>query len=265
MTALQKRIAVSVVFIPLILAALWFGGPWLIIFFALAVLFGSGEYISMLRRAKYPVPWLWIAASLASYAQIVLLPGFELVTVWVLLQLAFLEALLRWDAQKSVLQAALELFGVLYAAFLPALCVRLGLEHQESRLLLGLVVLIWCADSLAYFVGMKWGKRRGIVKISPNKSLEGFLAGALATFVIVTILYIGELYGDLTLLLLTAFAAGIVGQLGDLAESTLKRFCQVKDSSNLIPGHGGILDRSDSILMAGSFLYCATQIIQQVR
>jgi len=73
------------------------------------------------------------------------------------------------------------------------------------------------------------------------------------------------LYGDLTLLLLTAFAAGIVGQLGDLAESALKRFCQVKDSSNLIPGHGGVLDRSDSILLAGSFLYCAMLILTQVR
>jgi len=58
-------------------------------------------------------------------------------------------------------------------------------------------------------------------------------------------------------LLLIAFAAGIFGQIGDLVESMLKRFCGVKDSSNLIPGHGGVLDRSDSILLAGSFLYCA--------
>ncbi len=265
MTELQKRIGVSVVFIPLILAALWFSGPWLIVFFAAAVLLGSGEYISMLRRAKYPVSWLWIAIALASYAQIVLLPGFELITLWALLLLAWLEILLRWDPQTSVPLATLEILGVLYTAFLPALCVRLGLEHREPRLLLGLVVLIWCADSLAYFVGMKWGKRRGLVKISPNKSLEGFIAGALAPFVIVIILYFARLYDDLAVLLLTAFAAGIVGQLGDLAESALKRFCQVKDSSNLIPGHGGVLDRSDSILLAGSFLYCAMLILTQVR
>jgi len=60
---------------------------------------------------------------------------------------------------------------------------------------------------------------------------------------------------DLPVLLLTAFAAGIVGQLGDLAESMLKRSCSVKDSSHLIPGHGGVLDRADSVILAGSFLY----------
>ncbi len=265
MTELQKRLAVSVVFIPLILAALWFGGPWLIGFFAAAVVLGSGEYIAMLRRIKYPAPWAWIAVALAVFAQVVLLPGFELIILWTLLLIAFLEALLRWDASKSVPQAALEVYGVLYTAFLPALCVRLGLEFREPRLLLGLVVLIWCTDSLAYFVGVRWGKRRNIVKISPNKSLEGFLAGALAPFVIVIILYFVKLYDDLAVLLLTAFAAGIVGQLGDLAESALKRFCQVKDSSDLIPGHGGILDRADSILLAGSFLYCAMLILQHVR
>jgi phosphatidate cytidylyltransferase len=73
------------------------------------------------------------------------------------------------------------------------------------------------------------------------------------------------LFDDLALLLLCAFAAGVVGQIGDLAESMLKRYCGVKDSSNLIPGHGGILDRSDSVLLAGSFLYCAVYLLEKVR
>ncbi len=265
MSELQKRIAVSVVFIPLILAALWFGGPWLIIFFALVVVLASAEFISMLRHVKFRPPWHWIAVALAAYAQIVLAPGFEAVTLWALLALACVEALLRWDPHHSVPLAALEIFGVLNTAVLPALCVRLGLERTEPRLLLGLVVLIWLTDSLAYLVGTKWGKRRNVVAVSPNKSVEGFVAGALAPFIIVIILYFSGLHGDLAVLLLLAFAAGIVGQLGDVAESMLKRFCQVKDSSNLIPGHGGILDRSDSILLAGAFLYCAHTILQQVR
>ncbi len=265
MTELQKRVLVSAIFIPVILAALWFGGPWLIVFFSLAVIVASCEYIAMLRQARYPVPWHWMVVAFAVFTQMVLIPGWELATLWVVLVIAFVEALVSWDAQKAVPQAALEFFGVVYTGALPALCTRLGLEYMEPRLLLWLVVLIWLTDTLAYLTGSKWGKHRNIVKPSPNKSLEGFLAGALAPFVIVIILYFVKVYDDLAVLLLLAFAAGIVGQFGDVAESMLKRFSQVKDSSNLIPGHGGVLDRSDSILLAGSFLYCAQMILQQVR
>jgi phosphatidate cytidylyltransferase len=108
---------------------------------------------------------------------------------------------------------------------------------------------------------VKFGKRRNIVAVSPRKSLAGFIAGGLAPWVILLILYLVKFdvlpIGELALI---AIAAGIFGQIGDLVESMLKRFCGVKDSSNLIPGHGGILDRSDSILLAGSFLFCALKI-----
>ncbi len=264
MTELQKRLAIAVAFIPIILAALWFGGPYLIVFFALAVILGSGEYIAMLRKIKIPVPWHWIAVALAVYAQIVLLPELLLPSLFAVLLIAFLEALLRWNEQTSVPLAALEIFGVIYTAVLPALCVRLGLEHQQPRLLLWLVVLIWITDSLAYLVGTKWGKKRGLFAMSPNKSLQGTIVGALAPFIIVIILYLVTSYHDLPVLLLLAFAAGVVGQFGDLVESMLKRFCQVKDSSKLIPGHGGILDRLDSILLAGSFLFCALEIMSKL-
>jgi len=134
------------------------------------------------------------------------------------------------------------------------MCALLGL--QKPRLLFVLILLIWLTDTVAYFVGSKWGRRRGIFSVSPNKSLEGFVAGALAPFIVMIILSVTGLYDqDLPVLLLTAFAAGIVGQLGDLAESMLKRSCSVKDSSHLIPGHGGVLDRADSVILAGSFLY----------
>ncbi|HNU97951.1 MAG TPA: phosphatidate cytidylyltransferase, partial [Candidatus Syntrophosphaera thermopropionivorans] len=117
-------------------------------------------------------------------------------------------------------------------------------------------------DSVAYFIGMKWGRHRGIFPISPKKSIEGFIAGIIAPFIIMIILYFIGIIKSYQDLILVAVAAGIFGQLGDLVESMIKRFCGVKDSSKLIPGHGGILDRFDSILLAGSFLYCSLIILQ---
>ncbi|MBW6514741.1 MAG: phosphatidate cytidylyltransferase [Candidatus Syntrophosphaera sp.] len=265
MTELQKRLAVSVVFIPVILAAMWFGGATLVAVFALVVLLGCSEYITMLRNVRIRLDWLWLAVALAAYFSLVLFPGSDILAFWLIFALVLLSALFRWDKDRSLPQAALVLFGLFYTAVLPALVVRLGLGHPPTRILFWLVILIWCADSAAYFVGMKWGRHRNILPMSPNKSWEGFIAGVLAPFIIVVILSCVRLVDDIAVFLLSAFAAGIVGQAGDLAESMLKRFCGVKDSSNLIPGHGGILDRSDSIILAGSFLYCALIIFEKVR
>lgn len=265
MNELQKRVGVSIVFIPLILAAMWIGGWFLTLVFALVSLLCAFEYIQMMRKASQRIGWHWLPVSLLAYLGVVFLPGWEVQILWGIFLIAVLGAFFRWDRVNSLPGMALALFGAVYTGMFPALIVRLGQGYSASRLLFWLLILIWTADSAAYFVGMAWGRRRNICGISPNKSLEGFLAGAVAPFVIAVILFYTGLVEDLPLLLLSAFAAGIFGQLGDLAESMLKRFCGVKDSSRLIPGHGGILDRSDSILLAGSFLYFALSILQQVR
>lgn len=265
MTELQKRILVSVIFIPGILAAMYFGGVTLVAVFGLVTLLGASEYITMMRGAGHKIGWHWLPLSLAAYLGLVMLPGWEILIFWGLFFLAIIDGLFKWSEQFSLPRSGLALFGAFYTAVLPALVVRLGIEQQRGYLLLWLVLLIWIVDSTAYFIGTAWGKHRKLFAMSPNKSLEGFLAGALVPFVIVIILYYVGLFDDPVLLLLAAFAAGIIGQAGDLAESMLKRYCKVKDSSNLIPGHGGILDRSDSIFLAGSFLYCALIFLEKVR
>ncbi|NLW18424.1 MAG: phosphatidate cytidylyltransferase [Candidatus Cloacimonetes bacterium] len=254
MSELQKRILVSVVGIPLILAALWFGGPWLIILFGVTAFFATAELNKMLENLDLGIHWFWAVINLALYSFSVFFPHLIPPLAWVFFLLVILRALLFWDPERSLSRAAFQVFSAFYLALLPAMCALLGL--QKPRLLFVLILLIWLTDTVAYFVGSKWGRRRGIFSVSPNKSLEGFVAGALAPFIVMIILSVTGLYDqDLPVLLLTAFAAGIVGQLGDLAESMLKRSCSVKDSSHLIPGHGGVLDRADSVILAGSFLY----------
>lgn len=265
MTELQKRILVSVIFIPGILAAMYFGGITLVAVFGLVTLLSSSEYITMMRKAGYKIGWLWLPIALSVYLGLVMLPGWEILIFWGIFFLAIIDGLYKWSSEQSLPKAGLALFGTFYTAVLPVLVVRLGIEQQRGYLLLWLVILIWVVDSSAYFIGTKFGKHRNLFAMSPNKSLEGFIAGAVVPFVIVIILYFVGLFDDPVLLFLAAFAAGIIGQIGDLAESMLKRYCGVKDSSNLIPGHGGILDRSDSIFLAGSFLYCILIFLEKVR
>lgn len=264
MTELQSRLLTSVILIPLALFALYVGGFPLVIALSVVTVVGTQEYILMLRNAGIQIKRYWIAINLLLYLALVYSNGLEIPLSWLALLLLLLEAALIWDAKKSVPRSFAMLFGIVYTALFPALIAKVGLSYPKQKILLALILMIWIVDSVAYFVGMKFGKKRNVTAISPKKSLEGFLAGAIAPWLILIILYIGKLrFLPLSQMIVIAVAAGIFGQLGDLVESMLKRFCDVKDSSNLIPGHGGILDRSDSILLAGSFLYCALIILEK--
>ncbi|MDZ4182840.1 MAG: phosphatidate cytidylyltransferase, partial [Candidatus Cloacimonadaceae bacterium] len=237
-----------------------------ILMFLLVTLLGGMEYVGMLRNPGIRISWVWVPLYCAVYLAMILYSAFDTILIWLVFILAMLDGLFKWDRERSVKRVFAIIFGCVYLAVIPAMIVRIGLDYSGERILLALVIMIWIVDSVAYFVGMRFGKHRNMTEVSPRKSFEGFFAGAIAPLVIVIILYISDfrLY-SLTHMLLIAFAAGIVGQFGDLAESMLKRFCEVKDSSKLIPGHGGILDRTDSILLAGSFIYCALIILQNVR
>jgi phosphatidate cytidylyltransferase len=262
MSELNKRVLVSIIFIPVLILALYFEGIPLYLMFLLLSLMGSKEYISMMRKADILIPWLWIVINPVLYSLWLLFPKAEISLLFLAIIAAMLHELSVWDEKKSVPRFFANLFGTVYTAMMPAMIVKIGFILPGSKILLALILMIWIVDSCAYFIGMRFGKRREVTLVSPRKSLEGFIAGLLAPVLISSILYIiGFGHFSPMQLVLLALAAGVFGQLGDLLESMLKRFCNVKDSSKLIPGHGGILDRTDSILLAGSFLYAALLVL----
>jgi phosphatidate cytidylyltransferase len=131
-------------------------------------------------------------------------------------------------------------------------------------IILGILIIIWSNDTFAYLVGKNFGKIKLYEKISPKKTIEGFLGGML--FGIIAALIIATTTESLTVFhwIILSIIISISGTLGDLVASKFKREANIKDSSNLIPGHGGFLDRLDSLIFVSSFVYLYLQLINYV-
>ncbi|MEE1203215.1 MAG: phosphatidate cytidylyltransferase [Bacteroidales bacterium] len=132
----------------------------------------------------------------------------------------------------------------------------------NCNLLLAIFIFAWCNDTFAYLVGCKFGKKRLFERHSPKKSWEGFFGGLSATIIAAVVMYL--IYGNgLVAWLLIAILTSVVGTLGDLVESMFKRQMGVKDSGNILPGHGGILDRFDILLLVLPAVWICLSLLGQ--
>lgn len=258
---LKQRIITAVVaaalFIPLVIIGGW---PFTAIVYAMGTV-GLYELLRMKKLSIFSVPGVltWIALV------ILLLPAefttsFERTIGYTKVEVAFLIVLLLLIYTVLVKNkftfddAAFSLFGAMYVGigFYYLIETRMaGIEFVVYALL-----VIWSTDSGAYFVGRKIGKRKLWPEISPNKTIEGFVGGIVTAVVIVAIFNVFfPVTSSFAILIGVTIIASIVGQIGDLVESALKRHYDVKDSGNILPGHGGILDRFDSLLFVLPLLH----------
>ncbi len=159
--------------------------------------------------------------------------------------------------KKPVENIGFTFLPIIHIALPLALMVVLGLltEEYDYRINVGLLLLIWANDTFAYLVGVSIGRTPLFPRISPKKSWEGFIGGMLAAFLASQ--YIAKHWTVLSPIDwgVLALIVSIVGTWGDLAESMLKRAANVKDSGGILPGHGGVLDRFDSLLMVVPFAF----------
>lgn len=167
---------------------------------------------------------------------------------------------------KDTMAKQAQLIGYIIIPFLLIIKLAYLTNDFEPSIIIGMFILIWANDTFAYIVGKAIGKRKLFERISPKKTIEGFAGGML--FTIISAYFLGKsiYFTVLSPWQWMAFAAILVvfGTLGDLVESKLKRNAGVKDSGNIMPGHGGILDRLDSILFAIPFIFLYYQILYYV-
>lgn len=153
-------------------------------------------------------------------------------------------------------QKKTHLFGYIILPYLAIIQLVYFNGTYQPKLLLSYFILIWTNDTFAYICGRKFGKRKLFETISPKKTIEGFAGGIIAAILVGTILHSSIVSDFFSYLIwgIIALCIGIFGTIGDLIESKYKRQEQIKDSGKILPGHGGILDRMDSIIFIAPFI-----------
>jgi phosphatidate cytidylyltransferase len=257
-----RRIVAAVVLIPVVLlSAFHLPHVLFVILVDVVLLLAVLELFSILSHLQVQRYWITLPLLLAlpwvwSYRPD-LLPVYLTLTVLILLCWTIFQI-------RDMKQGFPSISGNLLAFFYLGIPFSVLTVFQGTRgleLVLVLVV-VWAQDIAAYFVGKAWGKRKVTPRISPGKTLEGFLAGIAASVAVAAFFgayYFSWSYGGMVLL---GILLGVTGILGDLFESVLKRGAGLKDSSNLIPGHGGVLDRLDSLLFAFPAYYLFANLLE---
>ncbi|MDO3694396.1 phosphatidate cytidylyltransferase [Wenyingzhuangia sp. chi5] len=185
--------------------------------------------------------------------------------IYVLLFVAFLIVLFKRVNKSPFTDLGVVFLTYLYAILPFTIILAIPFCNEthtyEGTTFLGCIILVWSTDTFAYLTGKSIGKTKLFERISPNKTIEGSVGGLLLTLITASILSIYFTQFSLIQWLGLSLVISIFGSLGDLVESMFKRAANIKDSGNLIPGHGGVLDRFDSLVFASPFIYFYLQLI----
>ena len=171
----------------------------------------------------------------------------------------------------SISSKYLYLLGYIILPFIFITKISFGIVDYNPKIIIGLFILIWTNDTFAYIVGKTIGKHKLFERISPKKTIEGFFGGiffAILSGYLISKFYIKATpqFSDKSILIWTIIAVivGVIGTIGDLIESKFKRIAGVKDSGKIMPGHGGILDRLDSVIFVAPFVFLFYKILNYV-
>ena len=258
MSNLQLRILSAVVLAVVVLAVTWLGG---VAFRLLAAAIAGAMFYEWCAMSHRPgiIRHQVVAAGLLAVAMIAVVLQYSAASILILIALSVLATWLgaRLSGQGSWVPAGLAYAGLsgLSLAFLR------GGDHAGLVAILFLFAVVWATDIFAYFVGRSLGGPKLAPAISPGKTQSGALGGVVGGVLAGVILAAMAGLGNLPLLALVAFLLSVISQIGDLFESWVKRRHGVKDSGNLIPGHGGVMDRADGLVAAAFALYVVGAVL----
>lgn len=275
----MKRIVTAVVLIPLVFAVIYVSQRWPFVLISVLFLVAGlalWEFLGLANATGAKTPRVLAIVFLGVWMAAVFGRPEWMAPVSLALALGLLViCAFRSPLERVLPDAAYSMFGLLYIGFSMATIYLLSAADNGPSLLVFLLLVVWAGDILALYVGRAIGRWRLAPRLSPNKTWEGSIAsvfasvgvavglvalgGALTARSIEYLSYPGSYWHWIGL----AVLLNIAGQVGDLAESAIKRGAGVKDSGKILPGHGGVLDRIDALLLAAPVLWYA-QLIQQM-
>ncbi len=256
---LSKRTLISIAWFTIIAVFIWCKPVFLLVITILSV-FGVHEFYRMVEN-KGIYPFYYLGLSVAAFIPLSLYYGLELNRDWQLflviagLIILFLLQIRRKENEGATAGIAVTIFGIFYISWTLTFLLRLRLLEDGVALSLMTIVATKSCDIMAYLVGSWIGKRPFMPRVSPKKTWEGFWAGLISA-VIFTLIFSAFIdFINLKDAFVLGVLIGIFGQLGDISESLIKRDCYVKDSGEVFPAMGGILDVVDSLLFTSPIVY----------
>lgn len=255
----------GIVYILLLSAAIFWSDFTLYLLFGLFLLLAVGEFCS-LTSIKKAIPLIVAAIAFVALSYE---PGGEILDL-ILLAIAMIASLAAMNflvKDSAVLSPPLKiilLIGYVIVPFLLMVKIPFWRGIYEPEVLFAMFILVWVNDTFAFIVGKTFGKHKLLPKVSPKKTWEGFLGGVVFCMIAACCLAGWYLEESLSTWLLIGLIMSVIGTIGDLVESKLKRIAGVKDSGKIMPGHGGILDRLDSVIFAAPFVFLLFQILRYV-
>jgi len=252
------RILSSIVALPLLFFFVLKGGLYLEGAVALISLVALYEFINAISKKYKPIKWPTFAFVIAAYTSLYFEKN-AVLSGLIALYIGYMLINYLFDDEKTFGDVGISALGTGYIIFFFYHVILIS--RLEAYMIWLIFIVSWGADTGAYFIGVFFGKRKLLPKISPKKTIEGAIGGMATAAILATAL---TWYFDKSIVayvILIAIVGSMVSIIGDLVASKIKRQMDIKDFGNIMPGHGGILDRFDSLLLVSPFVYYALKLV----
>jgi phosphatidate cytidylyltransferase len=278
MRELITRSISGIVYVSLVVLSALFSRDVFIILFCAFAFICLLELMPMIRLRQWfiypilPIAYYFIVWKSVSMEFIYLiLIATLLVNIYLIRDLVLVDKIALFNTKKHIIALLYLIGSSLFLALIPDVVAKTNFVQDsfQEELIIGIFVIIWTNDSFAYLFGKNFGKHKLMKRISPKKTIEGFLGGLIMAIASGAGLFfylesIGIINYSVWDWMIIAFVVAFFGTIGDLIQSKIKRQAEVKDSGSIMPGHGGIFDRMDSIIFAAPFAYATFLIINYV-